>query len=287
MRHAAAAPVAPFSGHYVNIRAPRASDTIAAQLRETGLVTVDGLHSRQNILALASRLMAVTPHPHGAPDGLTLIRDTGSHSRRAGFAGLGSGDLQAHTERSGIPRPPRLMLLVCRRPAPAGGDVLLADGRDVHTRLVHSCRAAAIAFSQPRTAYFGSGTGHATQVITTHADGRISIRLRQDGLARWSPHAQPYLPRLRAAITDSQHRITLQAGQGYLLDNHRWLHARTRFSGDRQFLRALGEPHFSLPEGFIPLPSAAPLGRAAPESLCPHRSSRGRPVNNIPGMTNG
>lgn len=263
MRHAAADPVALFPGHYVNVRAPRASDLIAAQLRESGLVTVDGLHSRQDMLALASQLMAITPHPHSAPDGLTLIRDTGSHAHRAGFAGLGSGELQAHTERSGVPRPPRLMLLVCLRPAPMGGDVLLADGRDVHARLVRSCREAAVTFSQPRTAYFGSGAGHATQVITAHADGRISIRLRQDGLARWSPIAQPYLPRLRSAIADSQHRITLQAGQGYLLDNHRWLHARTRFSGDRQLLRALGEPRFSLSEGFPPHPSAAPLATMA------------------------
>ncbi|MFJ1997010.1 TauD/TfdA family dioxygenase [Streptomyces asiaticus] len=263
MRHAAAGPVALFSGHYVNIRAPHASDAIAAQLRETGLVTIDGLQTRQNVLTLASRLMAITPHPHSAPDGLTLIRDTGSHAHRAGFAGLGSGDLHAHTERSGVPRPPRLMLLVCLRPAPTGGDVLLADGRDVHAQLMHSCREAAITFSQPRTAYFGSGAGHATQVITAHADGRISIRLRQDGLARWSPIAQPYLPRLRGAITDSQHRIPLQTGQGYLLDNHRWLHARTRFSGDRQLLRALGEPVFSLPEGFAPHPPAAPLATLA------------------------
>ncbi|WP_159481650.1 hypothetical protein OHT20_21010 [Streptomyces caniferus] len=51
----------------------------------------------------ATHLMAITPHPHSAPDGLTLIRDMGSHAHRAGFAGLGSGELQAHTERSGAP----------------------------------------------------------------------------------------------------------------------------------------------------------------------------------------
>ncbi|MFC5253431.1 TauD/TfdA family dioxygenase [Streptomyces nigrescens] len=258
MRDAATDCVTFFTDHHVNIGASQADGMIAARLRETGLATVDGLHTRQEVLALASRLLAVAPHPHSAPDGLTLIRDTGSRAQRAGLAGLGSGELRAHTERSGIPRPPRLMLLVCLRPAPTGGDVLLADGRDVHARLIDSCRDAADTFAQPRTAYFGAGGGHATQVITPHAAGRISIRLRQDVLARWSPIAHPYLPHLYRAIVDSQHRITLQAGQGYLLDNHRWLHARTRFSGDRQLLRALGEPRFFLPEGFAPCSSAAP-----------------------------
>ncbi|MYZ37692.1 MULTISPECIES: TauD/TfdA family dioxygenase [unclassified Streptomyces] len=252
-----------FADHYVNLRALHANDVIAAQLRETGLVTLNGLTTRQEALAFASRMMAITPHPHGAPDGLTLIHDTGSHAHRAGFAGLGSGELQAHTERSGTPAPPRLILLVCLQPTTAGGETLLADGREVHARLMGENRDAAVALCQPRTAYFGAGTGHATQVFTVQADGRISIRLRQDGLARWSPIVQPHLPALRSAIATSQHRLLLQTGQGYLLDNHRWLHARTRFTGDRRLLRALGDPHFALPGGFTPHPTTAVLPKTS------------------------
>ncbi|MFE4367460.1 TauD/TfdA family dioxygenase [Streptomyces sp. NPDC056835] len=248
-----------FADHYVDIRAPRASDVIAAQLRKTGMVTLDGLTTRQEVLAFASRLMAITPHPHGAPDGLTLIQDTGSHAHRAGYAGLGNGELQAHTERSGAPRPPRLILLVCLQPASADGEALLADGRDVHACLVSENPEAAVALCQPRTACFGAGTGHATQVFTVQADGRISIRLRQDGLARWSPIVQPYLPVLRSAITAGRHRLMLQVGQGYLLDNHRWLHARTRFTGNRQLLRALGNARFAFPRGFAPHQATAVL----------------------------
>ncbi|WP_432096386.1 TauD/TfdA family dioxygenase [Streptomyces sp. bgisy100] len=262
MHDAAAGSVTFFTDHYVNARAAQASDMIAVQLRETGLVTVDGLRSRHHVLAFASRLMDLTSHPHSAQDGLTLIRDTGSHAYRAGFAGLGNGELQAHTERSGTPQPPRLMLLVCLRPALTGGDVLIADGAHVYGRLLDSCPEAAMKLAQPRTACYGAGVGYATQVITAHTEGRISIRLRQDSLARWSPVVRPYLPHLRGAIADSQHRIVLQAGQGYLLDNHRWLHARMPFSGDRRLLRALGEPCFSMPNGFSPLSSAV-LGRPA------------------------
>ncbi|MGW0708158.1 TauD/TfdA family dioxygenase [Streptomyces sp. NPDC002643] len=263
-----------FAGHYVDLRAPHASDVIAAQLRETGLVTLDGLTTRPEILAFASRLMALTPHPHGAPDGLTLIHDTGSQARGVGFAGFGNGELQAHTERSGIPTPPRLILLVCLQPASAGGETLLADGRDVHARLVDENREAAVALCQPRTAYFGAGSGHATQVFTVQADGRLSIRLRQDCLARWSPIVRPYLPDLRSAIATSQHRLLLHAGQGCLLDNHRWLHARTRFTGNRQLLRSLGDPHFALPSGFAPHPTAAVLPKTSEPVSWVHAARR-------------
>ncbi|WP_406401425.1 TauD/TfdA family dioxygenase [Streptomyces uncialis] len=244
-----------FADHYVDLRAPHAGAVMASLLRKNGLVTLNGLAIRQEVLEFASRLMTITPHPHDAPDGLTLIHDTGSHTHRAGFAGLGSGELLAHTERSGTPKPSRLLLLVCLQPASTGGETILADGREVHGHLADESREAASALCQPRTAYFGAGTGQATQVFTRQADGRISMRLRQDTLARWSPVVQPYLPALRRAIATSQRRLTLQAGQGYLLDNHRWLHARTRFTGDRRLLRALGDPRFTLPNGFAPYPT--------------------------------
>jgi hypothetical protein len=47
--------------------------------------------------------------------------------------------------------------------------------------------------------------------------------------------------------------VPLVAGRGYLLDNHRWLHARTAFTGPRLIHRVLGVPAPSLPTG-IPVP---------------------------------
>ncbi|MET8247782.1 hypothetical protein ABZV31_27265 [Streptomyces sp. NPDC005202] len=78
-----------------------------------------------------------------------------------------------------------------------------------------------------------------------------------------APSSSPTCPLLRSAITASQRRLTLRTGQGYLLDNHRWLHARTRFTGDRRLLHALGEPRFALPDGFTPCPTASVLPRTS------------------------
>lgn len=241
-----------FASHYVDVRAPHAADSIAERLRESGLVTVDGLMSRSEVRSCASQFMTITSHPHSGPDGLTPIHDTGAHAHRAGFAGLGSGELEAHTDRASVPDPPRLVFFVCLRPAAEGGDVLLADGRDVLGSLSGDGREAALMLAKPRTAYYGAGAGHASQVFTVHADGRVSIRLRQDGLARWSPMVQPYLPTLRRAIAGCQRRLRLSTGQGYIVNNQRWLHARHGFSGDRLYLRALGEPRISLSAGFAP-----------------------------------
>jgi alpha-ketoglutarate-dependent taurine dioxygenase len=246
-----------FMRNRVDLAVSGAEEQIAERLRDTGLVTVDGLASRADVLAFATRTMHVVPHRDSDSDGLTTIRDTRRHAQRTGFAGLGNGPLDPHTERSGTPNPPRLMLLVCGQAAATGGECLLTDGQAVHSDLFAGEQEAGAALTQPRTAFFGAGDGHATQVFTVHDDLRVSVRLRFDGLARWNPIVQPHLPRLRAAAGRHQVRIALAPGQGYLLDNERWLHARRAFTGDRLFWRALGEPLFPMPRGFAPAPATS------------------------------
>ena len=241
-----------FACHHIDLAAPGAEAMLAAHLRDVGLVTLDGFTSRNAVLAFVNRIMNLVPHRDSELDRLTTIRDTRRHTHRAGFAGFGNGDLDPHTERSGTPDPPRLMLLVCGQAAVTGGESLLTDGQAVHTGLFIGGREAGLALAQPRTAFFGAGDGHATQVFTVHRDQRVSVRLRLDGLARWSPIVQPYLPQLRAAAIRHQIPLPLAPGQGYLLDNERWLHGRRAFTGDRLCWRALGHPRFPMLRGFEP-----------------------------------
>ncbi|MCX5206729.1 TauD/TfdA family dioxygenase [Streptomyces sp. NBC_00237] len=238
--------------HCVNASLPGATDRITAGLRDSGLVVLTGVASRTDVLALAARIMTVAAHRDSDSDGLTTLRDTRRHAGRAGFAGLGNGGLEPHTERSGIPVPPRLMLLVCGQAAESGGDSILVDGRAVHADLLTRSPTSVRVLSQRCTAYFGGGDGHPSQVFTVYDDHRVAVRLRLDGLARFSPIVQPHLPVLRTALQRQQVRLPLLPGQGYVLDNSRWLHARTAFTGDRVCWRALGQPRFVLPEGFVP-----------------------------------
>ena len=247
-----------FTHHRIDLAAPGVEAAIAAQLRDVGLVLLDGLTSRKAVLAFAARIMNLVPHRDSDSDGLTTIRDTRRHAHRAGFAGFGNGGLDPHTERSGTPDPPRLMLLVCGQAAVTGGESLLTDGHAVHTDLFLDGREAGLALAQPRTAFFGAGDGHATQVFTVHRGQRVSIRLRLDGLARWSPIVQPYFPQLKAAAVRHQVPLALAPGQGYLLDNERWLHARRAFTGHRLCWRGLGNPRFPMARGFAPAPEVVP-----------------------------
>ncbi|WP_328470605.1 TauD/TfdA family dioxygenase [Streptomyces sp. NBC_00448] len=240
-----------FAKRYIDLRATTAlTDVITSQLRDVGLVTLDGLQSRAAVVALASALMRIAPHRDSEPDGLTVVQDTGRHTARSGFAGLTNVELAAHTERSGAPAPPRLMLLACGRPAASGGECVLIDGHDVYTDLARHHPDAAEALSDERAGLFGGQNGTFSPVFRHHPSDRISIRLRLDDLALWNPLARRFIPALTAAISRHRQAIRLDTGDAYLLDNHRWLHARTAFTGPRLLYRALGTPFLAMSEGF-------------------------------------
>jgi len=235
-------PRSPRMSHALTQSPSPAPSAATDRLSTSDLLFLDGLNSRSTVLDFATQIMDITPHPDSDPDGLTVIRDTGRHDGREGFAGLTNGEVLPHTERSSIPNPPRLMMLVCDTAATAGGQCLLADGHAIYDDLAEHNPEALEALSTPRSAYFGGADGHLGAIFTPGPDGHPAIRLRWDALVRFSPLAQPYLRVLRATIDRHQQVRTLGPGQGYVLDNTRWLHARTAFTGPRVCYRALGRP---------------------------------------------
>ncbi|MER7579582.1 TauD/TfdA family dioxygenase [Kitasatospora sp. NPDC097691] len=216
-------------------------------LSEYGLMRLTRLGGRDDVLLAAGRLMSsLWKHRDADPDGLTVIRDTGRHAGQVGFAGLGRGALALHTECAQHAEPPRLLLLACARAGDTGGETLLVDAQAVLAELAAYHPAAIEALAADRAAYFGGSGGHFAPVIQQLLDGRWRLRLRQDDLARFSPGAEAHLPALRQAVDRHIRRLRLAPGQGIVLDNHRLLHGRTAFSGERLILRALGEPHPAL-----------------------------------------
>lgn len=68
------------------------------------------------------------------------------------------------------------------------------------------------------------------------------IRCRFDDGISFSHSLAEQLPQLRQHLARLQIRIGFNEGEGYILDNHWWLHGRDSFSGDREILRLLINP---------------------------------------------
>ncbi|WP_367132806.1 MULTISPECIES: TauD/TfdA family dioxygenase [Streptomyces] len=233
-----------FNDHLVDGANENAVEAIADRQWRAGLMTVTGLTSAAAVAEFAARVMDTSAYQGSGPYGLHGICDTRKDAHRADGAVLTRAPLDLHTCGAALREPPRLVLVACIHKASTGGATLLTDGRAVFDDLVRERPDAAHALSLPGAALFGRGPdAFAAPVLQVLADQRRIVRLRQDGLIRWPEHTQPHVPALRSRLTHYQRAIKLRPGEGFLLDNSRWLHGRTAFTGrNRLFYRAEGTP---------------------------------------------
>ncbi|ONI79020.1 hypothetical protein ALI144C_29430 [Actinosynnema sp. ALI-1.44] len=235
---------------------------VPAALAERGLALVEGLADSSDLLRLAESTGTVVPHRDSGADGVTTVADLGAERVQSGFAGFSACALNPHTDRSGVDHPPVLLMTSCGQPAVTGGECVLIDGQAVYNELAESEPDALRALCAPRSVLFGGAAGYLGSIFTDVEDGWVAIRLRLDDLAQFSPEVDRWLPTLRAAIDRHAMRINLDTGQGYVLNNRRWLHGRRAFTGQRVVFRVNASPlpHLGIPFGFRSSPVAASSG---------------------------
>jgi hypothetical protein len=228
-----------------DVTRPPAMEAIRHRVCSDGLALFEGAYGIEAVLTIAEHLMSITAHPDSDERGVTAIVELGPAAHQPNARGFSRRELVAHTDRSGITDPPALMMLTCAVQAPVGGASRFADGLAVYNDLADTCPEALQALSRPRSVLFGGASGYLGSVfspVTGPGPTRIAIRFRQDDLVSFSPDVAEWIPQLTASINRHTHTVTLQPGQGMILDNHRWLHARDTFEGPRRMYRLLGRP---------------------------------------------
>lgn len=253
-----------FEQFYVDLHAPGGQAAIVDRLAGRGLVTFDRIFGRNGALTLMRSFATVLQHRDSDPGGVTVLTASEPLARvRSGFAGFTSQELKPHTDGSSLPRPPTLVMLVCAVPAGEGGTTEAIDG------------AGSLRLAGGRSARSVAGVADAAIGAVREGCGssRVGIRagrrrwrvhpFRHDDLARFSPAVTAVLPQFLEVIRTRTVRFMLGPGQGYVLQNGRWLHGRTGFSGRRRMHRILGEPYpaarlgGSVGFGFMPNPTHA------------------------------
>lgn len=262
-----------------DVNRPQGLARMSELLATEGLALFHGAHSRTAVLEAASMILTTRPHPDADPDGITVITDLGAAGDLPNGGGFSRRELSAHTDGSRDPNPPALLMAVCAQPAATGGASRFADGLAVLSELAATWPQAMAALARPRSVLFGGADGYLGAMLTpvrglTSATARLQLRLRLDDLVTFAPDLRPWLPAVRAAVARHTITVPLAASQGYILDNHRWLHAREQFTGTRILYRVLGDPlpglglHPGIPTGQDSLVPADGCSHA-PEACCP------------------
>lgn len=249
---------------YVDLREPNSGRDIVTGLASHGIVLFRGGNDRASLVHAARSLLMIRIHRDSDIDGATTI------ARRPATTGpsvLGFSDRQLwpHTDGTAVERPARVVMLGCLRPAQAGGRSHIVDGRALYEQIAQTDPIMLSALTTPRSAHFGSGSGHLGAVFQHIGRDRMAIRIRFDALTRFSPTVAPYIDRLRELVCARALTLDLREGEGYVLLNDRWLHGRSQFTGERIMLRLAGDPlpHVGIPGGFQPMLIGSPPLRAA------------------------
>ncbi|KAF4157931.1 hypothetical protein CNMCM6069_004810 [Aspergillus lentulus] len=156
--------------------------------------------------------------------------------------GYSSEELFFHTDRSGWDQPPGILMSTLKSRSEAGGESLLADGYRVLKALRQEDEKLYDLITNSKHTSFRSDD----EVFVPRAifDRRRGIlRFRFDDSIQLSASMVSRFSRLQDIIYENASVVSLQPGQGYILDNHRYLHGRASFSGSRELLRVLVKPH--------------------------------------------
>lgn len=144
-------------------------------------------------------------------------------------------DTPLHTDSQmflGVPA--AIQILVCVKPAPRGGESVLVDGSRLVARLEHDDAALASALfdvDRVQRFYFGDVTGPTIARRSGHLAWTVApVGASDDDVGRRLAAALAHEPRIAH---------TLRAGEALVASNHRMLHGRGPFEGDRELVRLL------------------------------------------------
>ncbi|MEO3749953.1 TauD/TfdA family dioxygenase [Streptomyces sp. B6B3] len=175
-------------------------------------------------------------HPHAGPDGWTVIRTRDHAIQDPALRGFTSSALEPHTDRSFLSHPPAFLCFLLESDSRTGGDALLVDSAPVYRDYSDEMLA-----ELQTQLWLRDRSGVGRQPLVSVAEGLCINRFRNDRVGSprpLSPAGRTLLSELVRAI-NAPHRIPLRRGEGYLLHNHRVLHGRSAYSGNRQGVRLL------------------------------------------------
>ena len=193
----------------------------------------------QALLDAAGGYGTVMMHRDSDERGITRIRETAGRDP-ARDIGLTTAALLPHTDRPAIPKPPRVLMVLCKDAGGGGGEAVVASAAEVVRVLEESDSRSLRALTAPEAAIFRTGDYQFIGPVFQITDGAVTeVRLRFDPFVHFSCDAARALPALEAAIGGVARTFRLRPGTGYALRNDVWLHGRTSYTGSRELSRVM------------------------------------------------
>jgi hypothetical protein len=130
--------------------------------------------------------------------------------------------------------------MACNQSASSGGISTFADGRsillDINKR---DPSIAKLLVEAPSCIFKDTENTYVGPMFESMAENRLALRFRYDSGGYFSSELSDKLPLILEALRRHTRQCLLEKGEGVLLNNRRWLHGRTAFTGSRVVWRVL------------------------------------------------
>ena len=209
------------------------TDATLSTVKRRGLAFFEGVDSLDDLIWLSYKFGVPILHRDADYRGVITLSPHESDQEET-FKGYTRKEQYLHTDGTMVESPADLVLLSCQKLAPKGGHSTFVDGLDLYKRIARDKPELLKHLMADDAALFGEPRGeHTTKPVFSARAGYISISFRHDRLVEYSKEVTENFDYLKSAIDSLTTSVKLRPGQGYILNNHRYIHGRSSFEGDR------------------------------------------------------
>lgn len=207
---------------------------IKQALEQSGIILFRNMNSEEIALEISKSLGNIYRCIDSDSHGITTISNLNHGRNMKNSLAFTQAGLYPHTDRSPIHTPPKYLINWSISPSQIGGELLICDGKAVYDYLKSSHLNSCIALSEPDAAIFSDTIdSYSGPIFTTNDDKFQNIRFRRDNCIKFKNNYHQHVHTLFEAIDLHTIKLSTNSGDGYIIDNTRWLHGRNPYKNDR------------------------------------------------------
>lgn len=221
-------------------------------IASNGIAFFEEDFNQEQFIEFGKKFGEIYLHRDSITNGITVVKSViNKENVDSGFYGLTSSSLFPHTDRSSLDEPPNILALYCKNQSGEGGESTLVDIKDVIEEMSKHSDIENHPIFEMNSAIFDDGkTSHKGSIIEKVKDGSYYLRFRNDEFGYFNSKIFPSIKMFQETVLNKKVTVKLNDGQGFIINNGRFLHGRNEFNGNREMWRLLLSDNFMQHKGF-------------------------------------
>lgn len=221
---------------------------LKTKLQNNGIIFFEKIINEEEFCNFCENFGNIYYHRDSNQNGITIVKNCSEN--KDGFIGLTSNSLFPHTDRSTVQEPPNLLALYCKEQSGEGGETTLIDMKKVLYQIIEKFGLNNPLLEKNNAIFADQDNIHVGNIIEIQKDGSFFVRFRNDKFGYFNSELNKIMPEFYSIIAENTIQIKLNTGQGYVINNGRYLHGRNSFVGSREMWRILLNDNYMAIKGF-------------------------------------